>query len=322
MKKILSLIMIFTLVFTLAAASLTSCSDGKPVIGIMRFGSHASLTNCYDGVMQGLKENGINPDDYEIVLLDSNFDPTTANTHANQLVNRRASIIIAIATPSAAAAANAAQDSGIPVVFCAITDSSVMDNYKNITGSSDVPPFDKQLEVVTAFLGKGDVKIGVLYSTDESSSPFQVSELKKAAQLYPGMEILDSAVSDITTIDTKVNELIDRGVDCFVNLLDNTIVGKLESNILPITNEKNIPVFGSEIEQVKLGCAASASIDYVDVGKFAGAAAASILKGEKKADEIDVAVITDPTNYYNSKACEKLGLTVPSNIIMTDVNGK
>ena len=197
-----------------------------------------------------------------------------------------------------------------------------MDNYTNITGSSDIPPFDKQLEVVTAFLGKDDVKIGVLYSTDESSSPFQVSELKKAAQAYTGMEILDSAVSDITTIDTKVNELIDRGVDCFVNLLDNTIVGKLESNILPITDEKNIPVFGSEIEQVKLGCAASASIDYIDVGKSAGKAAAQILKGEKKADDIEVAVITDPTNYYNSEACETLGLTIPSDITITDVKGQ
>ncbi len=30
-------------------------------------------------------------------------------------------------------------------------------------------------------------------------------------------------------------------MDCFVNLLDNTIVGKLESNILPLTNAKKMP---------------------------------------------------------------------------------
>lgn len=41
--------------------------------------------------------------------------------------------------------------------------------------------------------------------------------------------IVDKAVADINTIDTAVNSLIDDGIDCFVNLLDNTIVGKLES---------------------------------------------------------------------------------------------
>ena len=219
--------------------------------------------------------------------------------------SKKASVIIAIATPSAVAAANAAADSDIPVVYCAITDPSVMQNYKNVTGSSDIPNFEKQLEVVTGFMGRDNLKIGVLYSTEESSSPFQVTSLKEAAKGYNGMEILDSAVADITTIDTKTNELIERGVDCFVN-------------ILPITNEKKIPVFGSEIEQVKVGCAASASIEYVNVGKSAGKAAAEILNG-KSANDIPVATITAPDNYYNSKVCSALGLSVPSGITLADV---
>ena len=102
------------------------------------------------------------------------------------------------------------------------------------------------------------------------------------------------------------------------DLLDNTVVGKLETNILPITNEKKIPVFGSEIEQVRVGCAASASIDYIDVGASAGKAAAEILGG-KSAAEIPVAYITEPTNYYNSKVCGELNLTVPTTVTAEDV---
>lgn len=146
-----------------------------------------------------------------------------------------------------------------------------------------------------------------------------VKSLKTAAEKFDGVEIIDSAVSDITTIDSKVNELIDRGVDCFVNILDNTIVGKLQTNILPITNEKKIPVFGSEIEQVKVGCVASASIEYIEVGKNSGKAAASVLKGEKKANDIPVSTITDPKNYYNSDACKALGIEIPSSVNATDV---
>ena len=132
------------------------------------------------------------------------------------------------------------------------------------------------------------------------------------------MEIIDSAVSDITTIDTKTNDLIDRGVDCFINLLDNTIVGKLETNILPITNEKKIPVFGSEIEQVKIGCVASASIEYIDVGRAAGEAAAKILNGTKASD-IPVAYISEPQVFYNSSLCSLFGLNAPTALNATDV---
>lgn len=315
-KKIITFILTLTILFAFTGCA--SDTSEKKTIGIIQFGSHASLNNCYDGIMQGLKENGINEEDYNIEYVNSNFDASVSQTQANNLVNKKAAVIIAIATPSAVAAANAAAENDIPVVYCAITDATVMKNYENITGSSDIPNFEKQLEVVTGFMNKTDLKIGVLYSTEESSSPVQVENLKAAAKKYEGMEILDSAVADINTIDAKTNELIDRGVDCFVNLLDNTVVGKLETNILPITNEKKIPVFGSEIEQVKVGCAASASIDYIDVGASAGKAAAEILGG-KSASEIPVAYITEPTNYYNSKVCGELNLTVPTTVTAEDV---
>lgn len=312
-KKLIAIV----LVLTLALCTLAGCGETKKTIGIIQFGSHASLNNCYDGIIKGLEEAGINLEEYNVERLDSNFDASVSQTQANNLVNKKAEVIIAIATPSAVAAANAA-DGDIPVVYCAVTDPSTMENYENMTGASDIPNFEKQLEVVTAFMGKQDLKIGVLYSSEESSSPVQVSSLKEAAKKYQGMEICDSIVADINTIDTKTSELINRKVDCFINLLDNTVVGKLETNILPLTNDAKIPVFGSEIEQVKVGCAASASIEYIDVGAAAGDAAAKILNGTA-ADDIPVATVTEPDNYYNSTVCTALGLTVPTTVTATDV---
>lgn len=310
MKKLLSVLVILTMVVTMLAG----CGgNSKKTIGIIQFGSHASLNNCYDGIIKGLEESGINLDDYNVEYVNSNFDPSVSQTQANNLVNKNADVILAIATPSAVAAANAASDKDIPVVYCAITDATVMENYKNATGSSDIPNFEKQLEVVTAVMGKSNIKIGVLYSTEESSSPVQVANLKEAAKKYADMEIIANAVADITTIDTKTNDLINQGVDCFINLLDNTIVGKLETNILPITNEKKIPVFGSEIEQVKVGCIASASIEYIDVGRAAGSAAAKILNGTKVSD-IPVAYITEPQIFYNSDVCDQFGLNAPTEL--------
>ena len=314
--KLLALLLTAALILG-ASLSLAGCAEEKPIIGIMQFGTHESLNNCYDGIIAGLKDGGIDVEKYEIKLLNDNFDPAVSQTHANNLVNSGADIIIAIATPSAVAAANAAAGD-VPVVFCAITDGTVMENYTNVTGSSDRPNFDKQLALVRSFLGDGALKVGTLLSTNEDSSPYQLSELIAAAERDGNIEIVSQTVADISTIGTQVDKLIDADVDCIVNLLDNTIVGKLDI-ILDAAANANIPVFGSEIEQVKAGCAASASIEYLDVGKEAGKLAAQILLGNKAADDLDVKIVSEPKSYYNSDVCKKLGITVPDDQTLIDV---
>ena len=44
--------------------------------------------------------------------------------------------------------------------------------------------------------------------------------------------------------------------------------------ILDKAAAKNIPVFGSEIEQVKIGCLAAMGLDYIELGKQTGKMAA------------------------------------------------
>lgn len=39
--------------------------------------------------------------------------------------------------------------------------------------------------------------------------------------------------------------------------------------------------------------------------------AAQVLKGEKKASEMNFEIITEPSTFINTKAAEALGLTVP-----------
>ena len=128
MKKLIAILMSLALIFALSACSSDdsgSASDGKKeTIGIIQFGPHGSLNNCYDGVIAGLKEAGIDDTKYNIELLNSNFDAGVSQTQANNLVNKKAKVIIAIATPSAIAAANAAADSDTPVVYCAVTDGN------------------------------------------------------------------------------------------------------------------------------------------------------------------------------------------------------
>ena len=94
------------------------------------------------------------------------------------------------------------------------------------------------------------------------------------------------------------------------NLTDNTVVSSLPT-ILDMANEKKIPVFGSEIEQVKIGCLAAEGIDYINLGKQTGQMAAKILKGEANAADMEFEAIEENSLYVNEKVAENLGITVP-----------
>ena len=84
--------------------------------------------------------------------------------------------------------------------------------------------------------------------------------------------------------------------------------------ILDKAAKKNIPVFGSEIEQVKIGCLATMGLDYVSLGAQTGHMAAQVLKGEKKASEMKFEVITEASFYGNTQVAEDLGVTIPEDL--------
>ena len=102
-------------------------------------------------------------------------------------------------------------------------------------------------------------------------------------------------------------------MDCLNNLTDNTVVSSLPL-ILSKANAKNSPVFGSEIEQVKVGCLAAMGLDYVDLGKQTGHMAAKVLNGEAKASEINFEVIEEAAFYGNTKVAENLGIQFPAEL--------
>ena len=96
-------------------------------------------------------------------------------------------------------------------------------------------------------------------------------------------------------------------------ITDNTVVASLPV-ILAKAKAKNIPVFGSEIEQVKIGCLAAMGLDYVELGKQTGRMAARILQGES-ASEIPYEQIEGASFYGNTAVAEQLGITLPEDLV-------
>lgn len=319
MKKIvITLLVIISIVSTVFL--LTACADNSKTIGIIQFGNHESLNNCYEGIVKGLEEEGISAETgYKIDLQVSSFDASVSAAQAKSFANKNVALIGAIATPSALAAASAANGK-IPVVYCAVSDPYAVElpDMANVTGSSDIMDFAGQIELIKGFIPDVD-KIGVIYSTAESNSASQLQVMKAEAE-KEGITVVDVSIGGANEIQTALNTLLaTEGLDCIGNLTDNTVVGVLDT-VLSSANAKGIPVFGSEIEQVKKGCIAAVSLDYVELGRLTGVMMAKIIKGEANASDMEFIKITESEKCYNKGVADALNISVPTNIEMRQVD--
>ena len=227
-------------------------------------------------------------------------------------------MICAIATPCAASAYNSAMSADIPTVYTAVSDPVVAGLAKedgssvgNITGSSDVLPVEEQLKMIRQMMPDAK-KIGILYTTSEANSCSTIEEYKKLADKYD-FEIVDTGINTSADIEIAASDLVSK-VDCLCNLTDNTVVNALQT-VLDKANGAKIPVFGSEIEQVKSGCVASMGIDYYQLGIETGKMAAKILKGEEKASDTPFITASKAELYVNTAAADKIGMTLDADYI-------
>ncbi len=309
---------------TLGLTALTGCGAKKTevkTIGISQYGEHASLDNCREGFLQGLVDAGlVEGEDFTYDYQNAGFNDNTAIQIAQNFSAQNVDLMCAVATPSATACYAAAEDKNIPVVFTAITDpvEAKLDS-GNITGTSDKLPVEAQLELIRAL--QPDAKtIGIIYTQSEPNSVSAIREYEEKAPDY-GFTIEAVGITQQSQATQAADTLIAKKVDCFSNLTDNNVVGVL-SSLLEKTDEAGIPIYGSEVEQVVLGCVASAGIDYFELGRQTGQMAAKILKGEAKASDMPYETITEYGIYVNSEALDNFGISLPDDIAQRAVEAE
>lgn len=311
-KRIISIVLVLSFVFAFSACGKDKGND-VPVIGISQYGEHASLDNCREGFLQGLKDAGLTEGkDFTVDYQNAGFDDAIATQIAQNFSAKNVSLMCAIATPSATACFAAAEDKDIPVIFTAITDpkEAKLDE-GNVTGTSDKLPVEEQLKLIRTLQPEAKT-IGIIYTTSEPNSISAIEEYKSSASKYD-FKIEAIGITAQSEAVQAAETLISKGVDCFSNLTDNNVVGVLPS-ILEKTDEAKIPVYGSEIEQVKKGCVASVGIDYFELGVKTGKMAAKILKGEAKAVDMDYETISEYKTYVNNDVLKVFGITLPEDI--------
>lgn len=287
-------------------------------IGVAQYADHPSLDNCREGFIQGLEEEGFTEgNNLELTVKSAQADDAMNTQIAQNFVNDDMDLVCGIATPTAMALYNACYEKEIPVIFNAVSDpvaanlaKSKTEAMPGITGVSDELPVTEQLKLIRSVMPEAK-KIGIIYTTSEANSVSTIETYKEQAGEY-GFEIVARGVSNASEIPQAADVILGE-VDCITNLTDNTVVDNLPV-VIEKANAANIPVFGSEEEQVGNGCIASAGIDYIELGKIAGKMAARVLKGENVAD-MPYETITESKITVNEAVASALNVVIPSDIL-------
>ena len=301
-----------------ASSGAASAPQDLPIIGIAQYGEHGSLDNCRTGFLQGLENAGLKEGvDFELDYQNAGFDDSIDSQIAQRFSDENAAMMVGIATPSAVACYNAAEEKDIPVIFTAVTDpvGAKLDS-GNVTGTSDMLPVEGQLKLIRQLQPDADT-IGIIYTTSESNSLYSIEVYNQMAGDY-GFTIDAVAVTSQAEVTQAVDKLLADKVDCLSNLTDNNVVGVLPA-ILEKTDEAGVPVYGSEVEQVKLGCVAGAGLDYVKLGIQTGEMAAKVFKGETTCADLPYEVIQNYDLNVNSTALAALNIELPAELASTAV---
>lgn len=284
-------------------------------VAILQYMPHSSLDNCTQGIKNALDEAGI---EYDVQVGSSGSADTDCQSYAQQMVASDYDLIIAVATPAAMSAYSAVQNasSDTPVVFSAVSDpvaAGLVETMeapgKNCTGTADAIDIAGQIELIKTL--QPEIKtLGVFYTTSEANSISQLKTLQ-AECAKAGIELKSQGIAEASELASAAAALVPQ-VDAITNLTDNNVVDNMNV-FLEQADAAKIPVYGSEIEQVKKGCLASASIDYVALGERTGQIAVDILGG-KDAVSYPAVTVTDSFLVINPDTASKLGIDIPESL--------
>lgn len=314
-------IIVGLMMVALVGGLLSGCAkkDKMFKIGVNQLVRHEALDASYQGFVDALEDAGyIDGENIKIDYQNAQNDQATLNTIATKLVNDGNDLILAIATPSGQAVANATRD--IPILVTAVTDPAGSDLVEsneapggNVSGTSDLTPVKQQIKLLTQLVPEAKT-IAILYSSGESNSKIQVEIAKEAAEDY-NLEVVEATVSNTNEIEQVVQSLVGK-VDAIYAPTDNTIASGMPT-VAMVANPNGIPIICGEEGMVSKGGLATYGIDYYKLGWLTGEQAVRIIRDKAKPATMPIEYL--PEDEYsltiNEDVASQLGIEIPKELI-------
>ena len=288
----------------------------EKTVGILQFVSHEALDAITEGIKEGLKESGYTEgDNLTIEFQNGQADQSKLATMSQQLLNKDADVLVGVATPAAQALANVTQD--VPIVLGAVTDpvgaNLVADMDQpggNITGVSDKAPVAAQIKLAKDLLPEAKT-VGILYSSTEDNSKYQVAEAEAAAE-ENGLTSKSYAGPSSNEIAQMV-QVMAREVDFIYIPLDNTIANAMQT-VVQEANKSKTPIITSVDTMVEQGGLATVGQDQFTIGVETGKMVAAILDGTAEPATTPIYTFSDGETIINETQAQLLGITIPENL--------
>ncbi|NLJ58952.1 MAG: ABC transporter substrate-binding protein [Tissierellia bacterium] len=277
-------------------------------IGITQYMEHPSLDEVRQGLVDELKDQGINID---IDYVNAQGDASNNQIISEKFVKDEVDLIYAISTLSAQTAKNATRGTDIPVLFSAVTDPvysqivTAHDEIENITGVTD------KVEAVEILKLARDLRddlttAGIIYNTGESNSEVQVDEVKSAAETL-GMTVETVGITTINDIPQAVNTL-SKKADILYIISDNMVASSIDL-VANLAIEHNLLTLSTIESQAADGILMANGLSYYNLGKQAGEMAKKILTGQANIQDVHVEQPSGLRKIVNVETMEALGLS-------------
>ncbi len=286
-------------------------------IGVAQIVDHTSLNTIRDAFKEEMIELGYPESSMD--FQNAANDISNLNSIMQKFDGDKKDIIVAIATPTAQAAANYAKQR--PVVFSAVSDpiqagllTSMEKPDKGITGTSDEIQVDQILDLALKL--HPDMKtLGFLYNPGEANSVSNLAKVKTYCEAK-NITLVESAVTTISDVQTNAQVLLTK-VDAVFVPNDNTVASAM-SALAGEAQKAKVPVYVGADSMVMDGGFATVGIDYVQLGKETARMTDAILSG-KKPEELPVVEFKTNLNIYiNEKVMQELGISLPDEIKNSD----
>lgn len=301
------------LVSTLLVVVLFTLSFAVVKVGITQIVDHPALNRIYEGVVDVLKSSGV-----EVQIEHQSAQGVFQNAIAiAKKFKTDVDIIVAIATPSAQAAANEIKDK--PVVFSAVTDPisaglipKFGKNPGNVVGISDMVPVETHVNLIKTIFPNAK-NLAVLYNPGEANSVFIAQETKKYGSQV-GLNVIEITGTSANELVTALHANANR-IDVAYLSTDNLVASSAE--ILGQVFEKlGIPVVAGDVDIARKTAVLGFGFDYYRAGVETGQIVLDIING-KSPSEIESRIVSADalTFYINLDRSEKLKITIPKEFL-------
>ena len=282
-------------------------------VGICNYVDDASLNQIVENIQARLtalgEEKGVT---FQVELENCNADATVLNQIIANFMADDVDLMVGVATPVATAMQSATEDSGIPVVFSAVSDpvstgvvASLEEPGANLTGTSDYLDTNAIMDLIFAADPDAD-KIGLLYDVGEDSSDTPIAHAKEYLE-EKGIAYVERTGTTTDEVMLAAQALVSDGVDAVFTPTDNTIM-TAELAIYETFADAGIPHYTGADSFALNGAFLGYGVDYANLGVETANMVAEILVDGADPATTPVMTFDNGTATVNTETCAALGL--------------